>query len=92
MSFAVRVLTILVAFVRAVVVVDSFVDFVFRRTGFSGAFDDPRSNVCRDNTVASEHVVVDRTACLTDSDIEVGGKTVTAMARRGVALTAGLRS
>lgn len=85
-------MAILAVFVRLVVVVDSFVVFVFRRAGFSGDFDDPRSNVWRDNTVASEHVVVDRTACLIDSDIEVGGKRVTAMARRGVGLTAGLRS
>jgi hypothetical protein len=85
---------VLEVFVRLVVVATSFVDFVTRRTGFSGAFDDdPRRSVWRDNTVASEHVDVDRTACLTDSDIDLGGKTVTAMAHRGVggrAFTVGL--
>lgn len=70
------------AFARLVVVVTSFVAVVFLRTGFSGTFDDPRRRVWRDNTVASEHVDVDRTACLMDSDIELGGKTVTAMVRR----------
>jgi hypothetical protein len=88
----VRVLTVLDVFERLVVVVISLVDFVFRRTGFAGTLHDPRSNVWRDNTVASEHVEVDRKACLTDSDIELGGKTVTAMARReGLAFTVGLR-
>jgi hypothetical protein len=55
------------------------VDFVFFRAGFSVPIDDPRRRVWRDKTVESEHVVVDRTACLTVSVREFIGKTVTAM-------------
>jgi hypothetical protein len=47
--------------------------------GFSGVFGDPRRSVWRDNTVASEHVVVERRACFTDSVKELAGKTVTAI-------------
>jgi hypothetical protein len=84
-SVVVRVfIVVLDVFARLVVVATSLLDFVFLRTGFSGTFDDPRRRVWRDNTVASEHVDVDRTACLMDSDIVLGGKTVTAMARRKV--------
>lgn len=75
-GFALVVLEVL-ARLEAVVV--SFEDFVVLRVGFSEAFDDARRRVWRDNTVASEHVVVDRTASLTDSVIELAGRTVTAM-------------
>jgi hypothetical protein len=57
----------------------SLADFVVFRAGFSGPIEDPRRRVWRDSTVESEHVVVDRTACLTVSVREFIGKTVTAM-------------
>jgi hypothetical protein len=58
--------------------VGSLVDFV-RLVGFSGIFGDPRRSVWRDDTVTSEHVVVERRACFIDSVREPAGKTVTAI-------------
>jgi hypothetical protein len=43
--------------------------------------DDPRRSVVREETVASEQVVVEQRACLTDSVKELAGRTVTAMLR-----------
>lgn len=59
----------------------SFVDFVARLVGFSGSFDVARRRDWRDNTVVSVHVVVDRTASLMESVMELVGKTVTAILR-----------
>ena len=66
-------------FARLVGLIGSLTDFVVRLTGFSGRFADARRRVWRDNTVVSEHVVVDRMAILMESDMELIGKTVTAM-------------
>jgi hypothetical protein len=46
---------------------------------FSGIIGEPRRSVWREETVASEHVVVERRACLIDSVREPVGKTVTAI-------------
>lgn len=70
---------VLDVFARLVGLTGSLTDFVVRLMGFSGGFDDARRRVWRDNTVVSEHVVVDRTASLTESDMELVGRTVTAM-------------
>lgn len=66
------------AFARLFGLLVSLADFVGFRPGFS-ICDDPRRRDWRDKTVESEHVVVDRTAFLTDSVIEPAGRTVTAI-------------
>jgi hypothetical protein len=75
-------LVVLEVFARLEAVVASFEDFVVLRAGLSEALEVARRRVWRDSTVASEQVVVDRTASLTDSVIELAGRTVTAMSRR----------
>jgi len=60
-------------------VLASLLDFVVFRTCFSVTVLLPRRRVWRDKTVESEHVVVDRMACLTDSLSVFIGKTVTAI-------------
>lgn len=71
--------------VVVVEVLQSLLDFVVFRIGFSAlvvvSVFFPRRRVWRDNIVESEHVVVDRMACLTDSLSEFIGKTVTAIAQ-----------
>jgi hypothetical protein len=69
---------VLDVFARLVGLAGSLTDFV-RLAGFSRGFDDARRRDWRDITVVSEHVVVDRTASLTESGMELVGRTVTAM-------------
>ena len=66
------------------VVVDSLVLRPVRRdvvllSGSGGVFDEPRKRPWRDNTVAFEQVVVERTASFTDSTEESEGSVVTAI-------------
>ena len=48
-------------------------------SGSGGVFDEPRKRPWRDNTVAFEQVVVERTASFTDSTEESEGSVVTAI-------------
>ena len=66
------------------VVIDSLVPLPVRRdvvllSGSGGVFDEPRKRPWRDNTVAFEQVVVERTASFTDSTEESEGSVVTAI-------------
>lgn len=66
------------------VVDDSLVLLPVRRdvvllSGSGGVFDEPRKRPWRDNTVAFEQVVVERTASFTDSTEESEGSVVTAI-------------
>lgn len=77
----------LVVFVRPVADDEAF---VVRPTRFTVAlsisgddFDEPRSNVWRDETVPLEHVEVERTACFTDSTGEPGSSVETVMVGGG---------
>lgn len=68
----------------AAVVVDSLVLLPVRRdavllSSSDGVFDEPRKRPWRDNTVALEQVVVERTASFTDSTKESEGSIVTAI-------------
>ena len=70
---------------RYAVVVDSLIlfpvrcDVVLLSSLGRGGFDEPRKRPWRDNTVALEQVVVERTASFTDSTEESEGSIVTAI-------------